>query len=138
MEISKSWCLLFHFYVNVHLKGRERRNSYNTTSYSNSRISRCGRQFMTTLEKKKKANCINDVICVGWYKSKLTFPKSSSPAFTTMDRPITEWGPINWTCLSRILTIALPESSASMLPLYYNENHYFVLFFFVTCFTHFI
>ena len=43
-------------------------------------------------------------------------PRSSSLDVITIDLPITEWGPINLTNRSSILTFATPSSSATILP----------------------
>lgn len=46
----------------------------------------------------------------------LTRPRSSSPAVTTMDRPMMECGPISLTMRSSKCTLHTPASSASMFP----------------------
>ena len=43
-------------------------------------------------------------------------PRSSSPDLITIDLPMTECGPISFTCRSSMFTFATPSSSASILP----------------------
>ena len=43
-------------------------------------------------------------------------PKSSSPPKTTIDRPMIEWGPMSFTCLSSMCTLQEPSSATSKLP----------------------
>ena len=45
-------------------------------------------------------------------------PRSSSPDLITIDLPMTECGPISFTCRSSIFTFATPSSSASILPVH--------------------
>ena len=43
-------------------------------------------------------------------------PRSSSFDLITMLLPMIEWGPMSFTSLSSMFTLATPDSSASMLP----------------------